>query len=142
MASKIGNIVFDCENPRALSHFWADVMGYPRAEYPEEMREELLAAGMTEDDLAARSIAEDPTGESPRFFFQRVPEGKVVKNRVHVDVNATPGRHATPEEVDAEMERIVALGAIVLHRADALWGPYPEYHYVMADPEGNEFCIQ
>ena len=117
-------------------------MGYPRAEYPDEMREALLSAGMTEEELAARSIAEDPAGESPRLFFQRVPESKAVKNRVHVDVNAAPGRRATPEEVDAEMERVVALGAIVLHRRDAMWGPYPEYHYVMADPEGNEFCIQ
>jgi catechol 2,3-dioxygenase-like lactoylglutathione lyase family enzyme len=142
VASKIGNIVFDCANPRELSHFWADVMGYPRAEYPEDMREALLSAGLTEHDLAARSIAEDPTGESPRFYFQRVPEGKVVKNRVPVDVNATPGRRASPAEVDAEVERVVALGATVLHRADSQWGPYPEYHYVMVDPEGNEFCIQ
>ena len=142
MAAKISNIVFDCENPRELSHFWADVLGYPRADYPEEMRAALLSAGLSEDDLAARSVAIDPTGESPRLFFQRVPEGKVAKNRVHIDVNATPGRRAAPAEVDAEVERVVALGGTVLHRVDSLWGPYPEYHYVLADPEGNEFCIQ
>jgi catechol 2,3-dioxygenase-like lactoylglutathione lyase family enzyme len=142
VAAKIGNIVFDCENPRELSHFWSDVLGYPRADYPEDMRAALLSAGLSEDDLAARSVAIDPTGESPRLFFQRVPEGKVVKNRVHLDVNATPGRRASPAEVDAEVERVVALGATVLHLADALWGPYPEYHYVLADPEGNEFCVQ
>lgn len=142
MASKVGNIVFDCADPRALSHFWADVLGYPRAEWPPDLRAELLASGLTEDDLAARSIAEDPEGVGPRLFFQRVPEAKVVKNRVHLDINATPGRHATPEEVDAEMERIVALGATVVRRYDMLWGQFPEYHYVMADIEGNEFCIQ
>jgi catechol 2,3-dioxygenase-like lactoylglutathione lyase family enzyme len=142
MASKVGNIVFDCADPRELSNFWSDVLGYPRSEYPEEMRAALLASGLSEDDLALRSVAMDPTGESPRLFFQRVPEGKVVKNRVHLDINSTPGRRATPEEVDAEVERVVGLGATVLHRSDGAWGPYPEYHYVMADPEGNEFCIQ
>jgi catechol 2,3-dioxygenase-like lactoylglutathione lyase family enzyme len=142
MASKIGNIVIDCANPRQLSHFWSDVLGYPRAEWPPDLRSELLAAGLTEADLENRSIAEDPEGVGPRFFFQRVPEGKTVKNRVHVDVNATPGRHATHEEVEAEKDRIVALGASVIRLYDAPWGPFDEYHYVMADPEGNEFCIQ
>lgn len=142
MASKIGNIVFDCANPRALSHFWSDVLGYPRAEWPPEMKAELLAGGLTEADLDARGIAEDPDGVGARLFFQRVPEGKVVKNRVHLDINATPGRRASRDEVDAEKDRIVALGAAVIRLYDITWGPVPEYHYVMADPEGNEFCIQ
>lgn len=142
MPSKVGNIVFDCANPRALSHFWSDVLGYPRAEWPPEMRAELLAGGLTDEDLDNRGIAEDPDGVGPRFFFQKVPEPKVVKNRVHVDINATAGRRATPEEVDAEKDRIVALGATVIRKYDEPWGPVLEYHYVMADPEGNEFCIQ
>ncbi len=142
MPSKVGNIVIDCAHPRELSHFWADVLGYPRAEWPPDMRAELRAAGLTDDDLSKRSIAEDPDGVGPRFFFQQVPEEKVVKNRVHVDINATPGRRATPEEVDAEKDRIVSLGATVVRRYDQRWGPVLEYHYVMADPEGNEFCIQ
>ncbi|WP_150307139.1 VOC family protein [Planctomonas psychrotolerans] len=141
MASKIGNIVFDCADPRALSHFWSDVLGYPRGEYPDDMRAALLASGLTDDDLALRSVAIDPTGETPRLFFQKVPEGKVVKNRVHLDITATPGRRASPMEVDAEVDRVVALGATVQHKSDGSWGPYPEYHYVLADPEGNEFCI-
>lgn len=142
MASKIGNIVFDCADPRALSHFWSDVLGYPRAEWPPEMRAELLASGLTEQDLENRGIAQDPEGVGPRLFFQKVPEGKVVKNRVHLDINSTPGRHASREEIDAEKDRIVALGASVVRLYDIKWGPVPEYHYVMADPEGNEFCIQ
>ena len=74
--------------------------------------------------------------------FQRVPEGKTVKNRVHLDISATPGRAPSREEVDAERDRIVALGASVLRVVDEMWGPFPEYHSIMADPEGNEFCIQ
>ena len=77
MTGKIGNITFDCANPRELSHFWADVLGYPRAEWPPEMKAELLAQGLTEDDLEQRSIAEDPTGVGQRLFFQKVPEGKI-----------------------------------------------------------------
>jgi catechol 2,3-dioxygenase-like lactoylglutathione lyase family enzyme len=142
MASKVGNIVFDCVNPRELSHFWSDVLGYPRAEYPPELVEMVLSGGGTQEDLDARSIAEDPTGEGPRLFFQRVPEGKSVKNRVHLDVNAAPGRHASREEIEAEKDRLVTLGASVVHFADQTWGPIAEPHYVMRDPEGNEFCIQ
>ena len=71
-----------------------------------------------------------------------MPEGKVVKNRVHVDLNAAAHGRATRDQVDAEVERIVALGATVLAKHDSHWGPYPEYHYVLADPEGNEFCVQ
>ncbi len=77
----------------------------------------------------------------PRFFFQRVPEGKTAKNRMHIDVRATPGRRPTPEELVAEKDRVVALGATVLVDYDDNWGPVPERHFVMQDPEGNEFCI-
>jgi len=142
MAKRIGNITFDCADPRTLSHFWADVFGYPRAEWPPELKQQLLDGGLTEADLDDRSIAEDPTGEGPRFFFQRVPEGKTAKNRMHLDLNATPGRRATPEEIEAEKDRVVALGATVVTRYDRNWGPVREFHYVMHDPEGNEFCIQ
>jgi len=142
MEKRIGNITFDAINPRELSYFWADVFGYPHAEWPEDLRKALLAGDLTEADLDDRSVAEDPTGEGPRFFFARVPEGKTAKNRMHLDLNATPGRHATPEEVDAEAERVVALGATIVQKRDDHWGQFHEYHYVMQDPEGNEFCIQ
>ncbi|NDL56016.1 VOC family protein [Phytoactinopolyspora mesophila] len=140
--NKVGNITFDCADPRALSHFWSDVLGYPRSEYPPELRESLLQSGLTEEDLLDRSVAEDPEGAGPRLYFHRVAEPKQAKNRVHLDLFAIPGKHATPAEIDAEVDRIVALGASVIRKHDALWGPYREYHYVMADPEGNEFCIQ
>ena len=74
----------------ALATFWADVFGYPRPEWPEELKAQLLAGGLTEDDLANKSAVEDPEGVGPRLFFQRVPEGKTAKNRMHIDLRATP----------------------------------------------------
>jgi catechol 2,3-dioxygenase-like lactoylglutathione lyase family enzyme len=142
VTGKIGNITFDCANPRELSYFWSDVLGYPRADWPPEMKADLLAGGLTEADLELKSVAQDPTGVGQRLYFQKVPEGKVVKNRVHLDINSTPGRRATPEEIEAEKDRIVALGATVVLKYDEPWGPVRELHYVMQDPEGNEFCIQ
>lgn len=142
MASSLGNITFDCANPRELSHFWADVFGYPHAAWPDDLKQQLLDGGLTEADLENKSVAEDPEGNGPRLFFQRVPEGKSVKNRVHLDVNAAPGRRSTREERQAEADRLVALGATILVDCDQNWGAWPEQHFVMQDPEGNEFCIQ
>ena len=142
MTGKIGNITFDCEDPAALSAFWSDVLGYPRAEWPPELKAQLLAGGLTEADLALKGVAQDPTGVGQRLFFQKVPEGKAAKNRVHLDISAVPGRPGTPEEIEAEKDRIVALGATVVLKYDRPWGPVRELHYVMQDPEGNEFCIQ
>jgi catechol 2,3-dioxygenase-like lactoylglutathione lyase family enzyme len=140
--NKVCNITFDCADPRSLSHFWSDVLGYPRGEYPEELRNSLLESGLSDAELLDRSVAEDPEGLGPRLYFHRVPEPKRAKNRIHLDLFAVAGQAATPEEVDAEVERIVALGASVIRKHDAMWGPFREYHYVMADPEGNEFCVQ
>ena len=142
MNSKLGNITFDCADPQALSYFWADVFGYPHADWPDELKAELLEKGLTEEDLSNRSVAEDPTGEGPRFFFQRVPEGKVAKNRMHIDIVAVPGRRATDEELAAETQRLIMLGASVVVDFDGEWGPFHEHHVVMQDPEGNEFCLQ
>jgi catechol 2,3-dioxygenase-like lactoylglutathione lyase family enzyme len=141
MAGKLGNITFDCADPTALATFWADVFGYPHPEWPAALKAELLAGGLTEDDLADKSAIEDPAGVGPRLYFQRVPEGKTAKNRMHIDLRATPGRRSTEEERIAEKDRIVALGATVLVEYDGNWGPVREHHFVMQDPEGNEFCI-
>ncbi len=139
---KIGNLTFDCADPEGLCAFWAQALGYAQRELPPEMRAELLAAGLTEEELADRALAEDESGQGPRLLFQRVPEAKTAKNRLHLDLHAAPGRMADRDEVDAEADRLVALGATLLRTHDGAWGPYPEYHHVMADPEGNEFCVQ
>lgn len=140
---RIGNVTFDCADPDRMATFWAAALGYEKREYPDELRKQLLEAGLTEDDLATRGLAEDPRGVGPRLFFQKVPESKTAKNRVHLDINVGErGRPAAHHEVDAEAERLVALGATVTRKHDGRFGPWPEYHYVMADPEGNEFCVQ
>ena len=78
----------------------------------------------------------------PRIFFQRVPEPKQHKNRVHLDVNAGGPRGTPAEErragVDAAVERAVAIGATKLRLVEERG----ERHYVMQDMEGNEFCLQ
>jgi hypothetical protein len=71
-----------------------------------------------------------------------IAESKQAKNRMHLDINAGEGGPPEHQQVDAEAERLVGLGATVIRKHDAVWGPWPEYHYVMADPEGNEFCVQ
>jgi catechol 2,3-dioxygenase-like lactoylglutathione lyase family enzyme len=139
---KIGNITFACAEPQRLAAFWAGALGYDEGVLPDDMREALLAAGVSEDELADRAIATDPTGRGPRLLFQRVPEPKRAKNRMHLDLNTAGERRAERAEVDAEAARLRALGARVLRVSDGAWGPYPEYHVAMADPEGNEFCVQ
>ena len=94
-----------------------------------------------EPDIA--SACEDPEGKGPRLYFQRVPEPKQGKNRMHLDLNVSGGRSVPVDQrkalVDAEVTRLKALGASD-HR-----GPMEErgdYWVRMNDPEGNEFCVQ
>jgi catechol 2,3-dioxygenase-like lactoylglutathione lyase family enzyme len=148
---RIGNVTFDCADPDRMSTFWAAALGYEKRTWTDPLRAELLAAGLTEDDLAGRGLAEDPAGVGPRLFFQRVPEAKFRELRtdeellphvVHLDINVGNGRRAEHYEIDAEVQRLVGLGAKVIRKHDGAWGPWPEYHYVMADPEGHVFCVQ
>ena len=139
---KIGNLTFDAQDPDRLATFWAAALRLTKMDYPDDMRAELLAAGLTEEQLLDRALVEDPDGTSPRMLFQRVPEPKQAKNRLHIDISTSPVQRAGRDEVDAELERLRGLGATLLHTVDATWGPWPEYHHVMTDPEGNEFCVQ
>jgi hypothetical protein len=84
----------------------------------------------------------DPDGARPRLFFQLVPEGKQAKNRVHLDVRAAPGLTGDVRmaALEAEAERLVAHGATRLERHEPA-PPLAGGHIVMADPEGNEFCL-
>jgi uncharacterized glyoxalase superfamily protein PhnB len=138
----ITNIVFYANDPTALAHFWSDVFGYPHMAFEGELRDQLLASGLTDADLASRALAEDPTGEGPRFFFHHADSAKTGRNRVHIDVQVKKGERATPDELDAEKNRLVALGATVGRLVEQNWGPWPERYYQMHDPEGNEFCLQ
>jgi glyoxalase superfamily protein len=115
-------VTFDCAEPERVARFWCEVLGYV----------------MPPDTTDA---CVDPTGVGPRLYFQRVPEGKVVKNRVHLCVRAGTGlvgdeRLAT---LEAECARLLPLGAtrVRLLRADG----ENESCLVMQDIEGNEFCL-
>ena len=138
----ITNFVFYADNPQTLSFFWADVFGYPHSQFEGELREQLLASGLTETDLSHRGLAEDPTGVGPRFFFHHATTPKAGRNRVHLDLQVKKEGRSTPEELHAEKDRIVALGGTVVRLIDQTWGPWPELYYQMQDPEGNEFCLQ
>lgn len=61
---------------------------------------------------------------------------------VHLDINVGNGRKAEHDEINAEVQRLVGLGAKVIRKHDDAWGPWPEYHHVMADPEGHVFWVQ
>jgi hypothetical protein len=146
-------ITFDAHDPRALSSFWREVLGYvhpgpPGVEVPEgtdplDAWDDFLARiGVPEDQWNSRSAIEDPQGSGPRVFFQQVPEGKVAKNRVHLDVRAAPGLRGDERmaALEQECDRLVAVGATLLRRVEPE-PPMSEGFLVMADPEGNEFCL-
>lgn len=146
-------ITFDAHDPRGLSTFWAGVLGYvhpapPGVELadgqdPLAAWDEFLAGiGAPESEWNSRSAIEDPEGSGPRVFFQRVPEGKTVKNRVHLDVRAAPGLAGEERmaALEAECARLELLGARRVRRHDPA-PPMEAGFIVMTDPEGNEFCL-
>ena len=137
-------VTFDCADPDLLAQFWCGVLGYQMDPPPsgfDSWDAFLVARHVPEDMWNARSACSDPTGVGPRLFFQRVPEGKHFKNRVHLDVRAAPG--LTGDErmaaLQAEADRLEAHGASVLRLGAAEMGS--EAFIVMTDPEGNEFCL-
>lgn len=143
MTARIANVTFHAADPTALARFWSAVMGYPEpAGWAEEEIAELKAAGLDDDDIASRAEAwdEDPTHQ--RFYFTRYQHERRQRNRMHIDITPFEDRSASIEELEAERDRIVALGATVEKTLTGAWGPYEEYAIMMRDPEGNEFCLQ
>ncbi|MFI7677596.1 VOC family protein [Actinophytocola sp. NPDC049390] len=138
-------ITVDCGDPAALSAFWAEVMGYELQAPPQGFTtwdEALAAMGIPEEHRNDASALVDPTSNGPRLFFQKVPEGKTAKNRVHLDVRAAPGLRGDERmaALEKEAERLVALGA-TRHERHEPSPPLSAGHIVMKDPEGNEFCL-
>ena len=138
----LGNITFYANDPRGLAHFWSGVFGYPLLEWEDPLKGELIAAGLTEHDLSLRALAEDPDGKGPRLFFHHADGPKTGRNRLHLDVSTVAGQRPTREQLEAEKDRLVALGARVVRLVDQNWGPWPELYYQLEDPDGNEFCLQ
>ena len=137
-------VTFDCGDPSALAKFWATVLGYvpqpPPPGFPT-WDAALDAWGVPADQRNERSALVDPDAAGPRIFFQRVPEGKSAKNRVHLDVRAASGLEGDERmaALEAEAARLVPMGAAQVERFEP--GPMDSGFIVMRDPEGNEFCL-
>nr|MDT0661338.1 VOC family protein [Micromonospora sp. DSM 115978] len=135
-------VTFDCANPERVARFWCEVLGYVVPPPPEGFDSWAdFDRALPAERQGSAFACVDPTGVGPRLFFQRVPEGKVVKNRLHLDVRVGTGLVAEERvaALEAECARLVALGAtrVELLRADG----FNESCLVMQDVEGNEFCL-
>ncbi|HET7303118.1 MAG TPA: VOC family protein [Segeticoccus sp.] len=137
-------VTFDCADPAALAAFWCAALDYEIQPPPPgfaDWEAFLDAQGVPPERRHDASACLDPDGRGPRLFFQRVPEGKSAKNRVHLDVRGAPGlegdaRMSTLEEL---AERLVGRGATRVQRFEP--GGMSNGFIVMRDPEGNEFCL-
>ena len=135
-------VTFDCAEPERVARFWCDVLGYVVPPPPDGFATwRAVERTLPPERQGSAFACIDPSGAGPRLFFQRVPEGKVVKNRLHLDVRIGAG--LVGEErvavLEAECARLVALGAtrVALRPADDV----DESTLVMQDIEGNEFCL-
>ncbi len=116
MSSRLQHVTFDCQDAQRLAEFWAAALGFELIGEPSPEFAVVGGEAMPEDH--------------PLLMFSKVPEGKTVKNRVHLDLH-------TEDDKDAEAERLVGLGATkVADKAE--WG---HSWVILHDPEGNEFCV-
>lgn len=134
-------VTVDSIAPHPLADWWAEALGWEREPTDEAFIRRMVDTGLaTEADTmqydgqlvwTAGAAINHPTGAAPRVLFQLVPEPKTIKNRVHLDVAVGA------EAVDAEVARLTARGATVLHEGHQ--GPHR--WVTIADPEGNELCL-
>lgn len=133
-------ITFDAIDPHSLASWWATRLGY-LVEDGHDIITTLLDEGVVSDDDVVRidgrlffadAVAvSDPDGLAPRLYFQRVPEPKTAKNRLHLDVPVLP------EALEREVDDWVEVGATLVE-----YRSHPGHRWaVMQDPEGNEFCL-
>ena len=111
-ASFVKSVTFDCSDALRVAHFWAAALG----------------TDVDEDSTVEKAFVEPAGWGGPPLWFQRVPENKTAKNRMHFDLRAPGGR------IQDEVTRLERLGATVLRHSEDL--------VVMEDPEGNEFCVE
>jgi hypothetical protein len=135
-------VTFDCAEPERVARFWCEVLGYVAPPPPEGFASwDDFNSSLPLEDRDAWFACSDPTGVGPRLFFQRVPEGKVAKNRLHLDVRVATG--LVGEErlavLEAECARLLPLGATRFQLL--LADEENESCLVMQDVEGNEFCL-
>ena len=140
-------LVIDCSSPDPLARFWAEALHYVLAPAPsgfDSWDDFYRSIGVPEEELGiGTDVIVDPAGEGPRIWFQVVPETKSIKNRLHIDLNASGGRGSSlevrRERVEAEAARLAALGATRLRAIEE--DGLDHYAVAMLDPEGNEFDI-
>ncbi|MDZ4234590.1 MAG: VOC family protein [Dietzia sp.] len=128
--------------PSEFARFWCEALGYVAPPPPEWFADwSDFDRALPAEKQGSAFACVDPNGVGPRLFFQRVPEGKVVKNRVHLDVRVATGLVGADRlaSLEAECERLVALGASRVRLLPAADGE--ESRIVMQDVEGNEFCL-
>ena len=135
-------VTFDCAEPERVARFWCDVLGYVAPPPPEGFESwDAFDRSLPAEHQGSAFACVDPEGVGPRLFFQRVPEGKVVKNRLHLDVRVGTG--LVGEErlaaLEAECARLIPLGATRFQLL--LADDQNESCLVMQDVEGNEFCL-
>ncbi len=145
MVTREVQITFDCADPAALAAFWAEVLGHrvqPPPEGFDSWDAALQAWGVPEDQWNSRSALLPIDADGPRVFFQRVPEGKAAKNRLHLDVRVAPGLVGDDRmaALEAECTRLLALGAARAYRVEPD-GRMETGFITMHDLEGNEFCL-
>jgi hypothetical protein len=135
-------VTFDCAEPERVARFWCEALGYVIPPPPTGFASwEDFNRALPDESQDSAFACVDPDGVGPRLFFQRVPEGKVVKNRVHLDIRVGTGLVGEQRlaALEAECLRLEALGAkrLQLLVADGV----NESCQVMQDIEGNEFCL-
>ena len=135
-------VTFDCAAPERVARFWCEVLGYVVPPPPQGFESWAdFDRSLPAERQGSAFACVDPTGVGPRLFFQRVPEGKAVKNRVHLDVRVGTGLVGDERlaALEAECARLLPLGAVRVRllRADGV----DESCLVMQDVEGNEFCL-
>jgi Glyoxalase-like domain len=136
-------VTLDCSDPAAVGEFWAHVLDYVTDPPPEGFAtwpEALQAFGVPEEQWGNAYAIVDPHGSGPRMFFQRVPETKQAKNRVHLDVRISDRSRPQEENeaaIRAEADRLETFGAQRVDWVEDMGSRW----LVMHDVEGNEFCL-
>ncbi|MCX5416003.1 VOC family protein [Streptomyces sp. NBC_00059] len=135
-------VTFDCAEPERVARFWCEVLGYVVPPPPEGFDSWAdYDRSLAPERQGASFACVDPSGAGPRLYFQRVPEGKTVKNRVHLDVRVGTGLVGDERlaALEKECARLTALGAV--HERTLLADGVNESCIGMRDVEGNEFCL-
>ena len=132
---RIQNITFACDEPVKLAAFWEAALSYARPEFAAEFTREIeVQIERGELDPTGWAMLVPPDAHGPRLLFQRRPKTPTDSMPIHLDLHA--------EDREAEVERLVGLGATIVETRTQRIASVDETWTVMKDPEGNGFCVQ